>query len=467
MLKIIMRKLQLILLFSIFPAALPALGQKAYTLAVATHHLNFGAFENMGEWQPVWAPAKVMFGIPITEKLAACPAASLGTAGYGLPKDRLFWNIDANLKYDLTQTRFQPYVLLGYGVTQVQEDNYERDFYAGTNVGMGINYWLNYHLGFTLQESYTVLPGYHNYHQLALGIVCRILQGPPDCDKDGFLDDRDECPGSFGTVHGCPDRDNDGVADSEDACPDIFGPVAVKGCPDKDGDGITDDQDQCPGEAGKTELNGCPDSDGDGVINANDACPNDEGTALTNGCPDKDHDQIPDKDDACPSVAGTPALNGCPDQDGDGVADREDNCPDDPGLAGNHGCPPVKKEEVERIEKELSMQAVSIRFAIGKSVLHPASFPSLDKVVKLMNEYPFSKFRVEGHTDDSGNRDKNIALSQHRAEAIKQYFISKGIEGDRIHTQGYGPDRPIAENKSATGRAKNRRSEIHPDNGEQ
>lgn len=460
-----MKNLRLILIFFYSLTAFAVQGQKAYTIGVATHHLNFWGWGNMDEWQHTWAPAKLMVGIPITEKLSAYPTASLGVASYGdLPKDRLFWNMDANLKYDLTQTRLQPYLMLGYGITHVQADNYDKDFYGGPNLGVGINYWLQYNIGLTLQNNYTVLPGYHNYHQVALGIVFRIAKDPSDCDKDGFLDDVDACPTVAGTVNGCPDRDGDTVLDKDDACPDVAGIPAAKGCPDKDGDGIVDDQDQCPDEAGTVELKGCPDSDGDGIINSKDDCPKEAGQAETNGCPDKDNDKVLDKDDACPTVPGIAALKGCPDRDGDGVADNNDRCPDEPGLTANKGCPAVKKEEIARIEKELSMQAVSIQFVSAKADLRSSSFASLDYVIKLMNEYPFSNFRVEGHTDNIGNHDANVDLSQRRADVIRQYFISKGVDPDRISTEGHGPNRPIADNKTADGRAKNRRSEIHLNN---
>src|SRR6218665_3829621 len=173
-----------------------------------------------------------------TEKLSAYPALALGKASYGdTPKDRFFRSIDLDLKYNFTQTALQPYALLGYSIAHAQTSS-SREFYGGPNVGLGINFWFQYNFGLNLQETYTLLPGYHNYHQLSLGVMFRIPKGRTDCDKDGFLDTVDACPTVAGTAKGCPDRDGDGVADKDDVCPDVAGAESAKGCPDKDGDGV-------------------------------------------------------------------------------------------------------------------------------------------------------------------------------------------------------------------------------------
>ena len=464
--KIIMKNLRLTFLFFIFQMSFTAQGQAGYTVGFAANHINFAGFGSKSDWQYTWFPAKLTIGIPLTEKLSAYPALALGKASYGdTPKDRFFRSIDLDLKYNFTQTALQPYALLGYSIAHAQTSS-SREFYGGPNVGLGINFWFQYNFGLNLQETYTLLPGYHNYHQLSLGVMFRIPKGRTDCDKDGFLDTVDACPTVAGTAKGCPDRDGDGVADKDDLCPDVAGAESAKGCPDKDGDGVKDDKDQCPEEAGKKELNGCPDKDGDGIADSKDECPDEAGGAETKGCPDKDGDHVPDKDDACPALAGKTELKGCPDRDNDGVSDDSDNCPDEAGLTANKGCPAVKKEEVKRVEKELNMHAVRIQFETSKDNLRPSSFPSLDQVVALMNEFPYSKFLVEGHTDSTGTSvyNLNIDLSQRRADVIKYYFVSKGIAEERISTKGYGSARPLASNKTSAGRAKNRRSEIHLNN---
>lgn len=147
-----------------------------------------------------------------------------------------------------------------------------------------------------------------------------------DRDKDGVLDDNDNCPDQKGDKNnkGCPwpDRDGDGVPDYKDNCPDEIGDKKYNGCnpapTDKDGDGIEDKKDKCPDVPGVEEHKGCPpppkDSDGDGINDNEDACPKEKGTKQYNGCPppDSDGDGIPDPADKCPSEKGTKENNGCP-----------------------------------------------------------------------------------------------------------------------------------------------------------
>jgi len=455
-----MRKISLFFAIMALTCA-TALAQKAYTIGIATHHINFDGF-GTDNWQSTWAPAKLMVGIPITEKLSAMPSGSIGTASYGtLPKDRLFWNLDLNAKYDITTTKVQPYVMVGYGVTHVQADNFKKDFYGGPNVGGGVNFWLNEVLAIVLQYNYNVLPGYHNYHQAALGLNFRLLTGPLDSDKDGIPDDTDACPKVAGNNNGCPDADNDGINDTEDTCPNEAGTAATQGCPDTDGDGIADSQDKCPQQAGKAEFGGCPDSDNDGITDAEDQCPNEKGTAATKGCPDRDSDGVLDKDDQCPNEKGSAALNGCPDGDGDGIADKDDKCPDLAGVPENHGCPLIKEEEVKQIEQKLNIAATHIQFDFSKATIKPVSYPDLDQIVTVMNQYTFTHFNIDGHTDNVGDAEVNKTLSQQRADAVRDYISSKGIDASRLTSTGYGQDRPIDSNKTKAGQAKNRRVEIH------
>jgi hypothetical protein len=100
-------------------------------------------------------------------------------------------------------------------------------------------------------------------------------------------------------------------------------------------------------------------------------------------------------------------------------------------------------------------------FDFGKARIRPGSKKTLDKAATTLREYPSIRIRVEGHTDDRGKRDKNMALSQKRADAVKWYLVDKGIAADRVDTVGHGPDKPRATNKTNKGRAQNRRIEFH------
>jgi outer membrane protein OmpA-like peptidoglycan-associated protein len=103
----------------------------------------------------------------------------------------------------------------------------------------------------------------------------------------------------------------------------------------------------------------------------------------------------------------------------------------------------------------------SVLFETDKSNLLPQGQTKMNEVADaLIKGNPDAMITVEGHTDSQGTRDHNQVLSQQRAESVKQALVSRGVAPDRIKTQGVGPDRPIADNKSAEGRANNRRVEI-------
>jgi OOP family OmpA-OmpF porin len=229
------------------------------------------------------------------------------------------------------------------------------------------------------------------------------------------------------------DRDGDGIVDSLDACPDQAGTAALQGCPDRDGDGIADKDDKCPDVAGIAKYNGCP-------------------------IPDTDKDGINDEEDKCPTVAGVARYQGCPipDTDGDGVNDEEDKCPKEAGPASNFGCPVIDVVVVEKVNKA----AKNIFFATGSPKLLAKSYKSLKGVAQILKDSSTYKIDIDGYTDITGSADKNQVLSENRANSVKQYLISNGVDESRITATGHGINDPIADNKTAAGRAKNRRVEM-------
>ena len=229
------------------------------------------------------------------------------------------------------------------------------------------------------------------------------------------------------------DRDGDGVLDADDKCPDVAGLPALQGCPDRDGDGIADIDDKCPDVAGIAKYQGCPipDTDGDGVNDELDKCPTVKGLARYQGCP-------------------------IPDTDGDGVNDEEDKCPTRVGPASNQGCPVIAKEVIEKI----NFAAKNVFFSTGSFKLLPKSFKSLDEVVKLLKDDETLMIDIDGHTDAQGSDESNQVLSDNRASAVKNYLVSKGISETRLKSAGYGETKPVADNTTAAGRAKNRRTEM-------
>ena len=102
----------------------------------------------------------------------------------------------------------------------------------------------------------------------------------------------------------------------------------------------------------------------------------------------------------------------------------------------------------------------NIFFAQSKSYLRESSFSELNRLVKIMKDYPTVEIRLEGHTDNQGDPKLNMQLSVDRVEAVKRYLVSKGIDKKRITTIGYGETKPIASNVKEETRKNNRRVEF-------
>jgi outer membrane protein OmpA-like peptidoglycan-associated protein len=102
----------------------------------------------------------------------------------------------------------------------------------------------------------------------------------------------------------------------------------------------------------------------------------------------------------------------------------------------------------------------AVLFVTGQSTLLPIAQDRLNEVAKAIVDQPDRAVTIEGHTDSTGGAALNRELSQHRAEAVRDYLISRGVPAEQVKAVGLGPDRPIADNKSPEGRANNRRVEI-------
>jgi OmpA-OmpF porin, OOP family len=189
--------------------------------------------------------------------------------------------------------------------------------------------------------------------------------------------------------------------------------------------------------------------------------------------PDRDHDGIPDAIDKCPDAGGDVIRDlespyyGCPDRDHDGVPDHLDKCPDVPAPHDDtwdgSGCPHERKGPVVA---EITETAIAlhdrVEFATAKDKIEGAkSFAVLDAVLAILSSHPeVLLVEVQGHTDSAGLAAANRKLSQKRAEAVVNYLVSKGVDAARLVPKGYGPDKPLADNKTAKGRQTNRRVEL-------
>lgn len=267
----------------------------------------------------------------------------------------------------------------------------------------------------------------------------KYIPKPKDDDKDGIINDEDECPQISGSAktHGCPDSDGDGIPDKTDKCVDVQGLAKYKGCPipDADKDGIPDNQDKCPTVIGVAKYNGCPipDTDNDGILDDMDQCLNIKGVKEMQGCPwpDKDGDNIPDHLDKCPTVFGDSILQGCPN---------------------------IQKDLIE----QFNSAAKNIFFGYKSDTLLLPSLKTLDVIAKILVAHPEISVHIDGHTDNVGNDSYNLKLSLARANSIKNYFILKGVKPEKCMATGYGSHKPLDSNATEKGRAKNRRVELTP-----
>lgn len=104
--------------------------------------------------------------------------------------------------------------------------------------------------------------------------------------------------------------------------------------------------------------------------------------------------------------------------------------------------------------------ALYIHFDTGKSTIRPESQGVIDQITAMLMNHNELKIQIQGHTDDVGSEEANMQLSEQRAQAVMQAVVSKGIDKERLTSVGFGEKKPVADNKTEEGRAKNRRVEL-------
>lgn len=351
---------------------------------------------------------------------------------------------------------FRPFVTLGVGGESVGiEDGPDEDDWS-VNGGAGLRWFVTEQFGFRLDARYVAVDASgaidrrQDNYEGAIGFVWVFGGGPPaDTDGDGVPDKRDACPatpaGALVDEVGCPiDADRDGVADGLDQCPGTpeGWPVDAKGCPtDGDGDGVADGADSCPNtpRGARVDARGCPmDGDRDGVYDGLDRCPD------------------------TPSGVNVDA-SGCPvDGDRDGVHDGLDRCPDTrPGAKVDASGCEIRERAAPLFEPEKKTLVLEgVQFEVDRAEITPASAAVLDRVAASLRDWPEVRVEVGGHTDSTGSTAHNQILSQRRADSVRAYLVGNGVGAARLVARGYGEGRPIADNTTAEGKARNRRVEL-------
>lgn len=324
---------------------------------------------------------------------------------------------------------------------------------------------------------------------------------PKDRDEDGVVNEEDKCPDVAGLpeFNGCPDSDGDGITDADDPCPNQAGSAEMGGCPDGDNDGIADNLDKCPTEAGIAELEGCPEIKEaikrgvytynklplqNGTLVIYDEKGEAVDTVLTNAegffeytqlDPDKNYTIRPiefkgddnkidiylvdDKGEKTHSTRKrddglfvfTPAAaepTGTTDKPGDPVASKPKE--DKPSSTAKPAPGAISADLLTNIQFNSSSSAVNIKY-----------YKQLDQLAAAVKKSGESvEIILEGHADSSGPEDYNNRLAIARADRVKRYMMSKGLDADRFQVIGKGIKEPLVSNATPEGRAKNRRVEI-------
>ena len=290
-----------------------------------------------------------------------------------------------------------------------------------------------------------------------------------DRDGDGYADDIDQCPDdpedfdSFEDDDGCPDKDNDGdgILDAAEFVDGqwVNNDKKVEGGREIDCRNEPEDMDGFEDEDGCPE----PDNDRDTILDGDDKCPNDpedyDQFEDEDGCPDKDNDGdgVLDAAELIRNADGTYDWKNLDGLEENGVWKDCRNQPEDmDGDRDEDGCPDVLL--IDDCQIKLSDK---VFFKFNKWDVDPKSYVVLDEVYDTLIAAPSIKVWVDGHTDSKGSNKYNKKLSQKRVDSVAKYLVDKGIPMERLEPRGMGEEVPIADNKTAEGRAENRRVEFN------
>ncbi len=277
----------------------------------------------------------------------------------------------------------------------------------------------------------------------------------PDTDGDGLTDGQE-----FLTYKTDPlkaDTDGDSLSDGEEVLKHKTDPLKV----DTDGDGLNDGE-----EVMKYKTDPLvKDTDKDGLTDGDEVMKYKTDPLKA----DTDKDGLTDGDEVMKYKTDPLKV----DTDGDGLSDSEevithktnpldkdtDKGTVDDGTEVKRGTDPLNAEDdVVKVGVPIILEGIT--FATGKADITPESENTLRKALKTLTTYTDISVEISGHTDDVGSAKSNQKLSERRANAVRDWLIAQGIDANRITAVGYGEDKPIADNKTKEGKAKNRRIEF-------
>ena len=359
---------------------------------------------------------------------------------------------------------------------------------GGFEVALGDALTLDFSGGYTFTLSDDIngynnldVPGtegnYDGYYNFGIGLIFVNGSGASDADGDGLTKKEEK---ELGTDPNNPDSDADGLKDGEEVRTYFTNPLN----PDTDGDSLKDGDEVkiYKTDPNKTDTDGDDLTDGDEVnLTKTDPLKADtDSDTLSDGDEinihktdplkaDTDSDTLSDGDEV--NLHKTDPLKA--DTDGDGLKDGEEinmyrtdplKADTDGGTVDdftevNRGTNPLNPED-DVIKMDVPIVLEGITFETGKSDITPESEVVLQGALKTMKTYPDIIIEISGHTDDVGSASSNQALSQRRADSVRFWLISKGVQPDRIIAKGYGEEFPRVPNTSSENKRMNRRIEF-------